>query len=92
VSPESDPPGLSFAFSISMGVRKGDTVLRDRLNHVLARRRPEIERILDQYGVPRLPLPGEAARGRDSAGAVDGAQRNTLPEATENPLRLSCRD
>jgi mxaJ protein len=67
VSPEADPPGVRFAFAISVGVRKGDTLLRDELNAVLARRRPEIERILDEYGVPRAP--SSAARPEDGASA-----------------------
>jgi mxaJ protein len=56
VTPEVDPPGLPFTFSISMGVRKGNSVLRDEVDGVLQRRRPEIERILREYGVPQLEL------------------------------------
>jgi mxaJ protein len=41
-------------FSISMGVRKGDEALRATLDSILARRRLEVERILDEYGVPRV--------------------------------------
>src|SRR5438477_1416011 len=32
VSPEIDPPFLPFVFDISMGVRRGDTALRERLD------------------------------------------------------------
>jgi mxaJ protein len=56
VIPEVDPPGLPFTFSISMGVRKDNSVLRDEVDAVLQRRRPEIERILREYGVPQLEL------------------------------------
>jgi mxaJ protein len=56
VTPEVDPPGLPFTFSISMGVRKGNSVLRDEVDGALQRRRPEIERILREYGVPQLEL------------------------------------
>jgi mxaJ protein len=56
VRPEDDPPGLRYAFNISMGVRRQDKEFRDELNAVLERTRPEIERILDEYGVPRLPI------------------------------------
>ena len=38
VHPESEPPGLPFTFEISIGVRKGNTALRDSLQQVLARR------------------------------------------------------
>jgi len=37
-----------------MGVRKGNTALRDELNDFIARRQPDIDRILDAYGVPRV--------------------------------------
>jgi mxaJ protein len=54
VSPQIDLPFLPFVFDISMGVRRGDDALRDRLNDLLARRKPDIDRILDEYGVPRV--------------------------------------
>lgn len=44
-----------FAFAIAMGVRRGDRALRDRLDDFIARRQPELDRILADYGVPRLP-------------------------------------
>jgi quinoprotein dehydrogenase-associated probable ABC transporter substrate-binding protein len=54
VSPQIDLPFLPFVFDISMGVRRGDNALRDELNTIIARRKGEIDRILDQYGVPRV--------------------------------------
>lgn len=50
------PPdgALGFEFSISMGVRKEDQALRATLDGILERRRAEIERILDDYSVPRV--------------------------------------
>jgi mxaJ protein len=54
VSPSADPPALRFTFAIAMGVRKGDTALRDELNGILERRRGEIRAILMAYGVPLL--------------------------------------
>jgi mxaJ protein len=54
VSPQIDLPFLPFVFDISMGVRRGDVALHDRLDRELERRRDDIERILDQYGVPRV--------------------------------------
>jgi mxaJ protein len=54
VSPPFDPPGLPFTYAISMGVRKSDRQLRDRLNAALQHHRGEIERILKSYGVPEL--------------------------------------
>jgi mxaJ protein len=46
---------LPFAFSIAMGVRKGDRAMKATLDDFLLRRAAEIGRILDDYAVPRLP-------------------------------------
>jgi mxaJ protein len=62
-TPSFDSPGLPLAFSISMGVRKGDVERRDQLDHVLAQHRREIEAILRSYGVPLLPI---APNGRSA--------------------------
>ena len=52
VSPRSDPPALHYDFDIALAVRPSDAALRDELDAVLARRRPEIRRILTDYGIP----------------------------------------
>jgi mxaJ protein len=54
VSPRIDLPFLPFVYDISMGVRRGDDELLARLEQFLERRRPDIERILEEYGVPRV--------------------------------------
>lgn len=54
VSPQIDQPFLPFVFDISMGVRRGDQELRDRVEQILEKRRPEIDRILEDYRVPRV--------------------------------------
>jgi len=57
VSPTSDGPAVPLAFDISMGVRRGDPAsraLRDTLDAILTRRRADVARILDAYGVPRV--------------------------------------
>lgn len=56
ISPEVDPPALPFTFAIAMGVRKGNTALRDELENVIEKRQDEINAILDRYGVPRLEM------------------------------------
>jgi mxaJ protein len=61
-TPAFDPPGLPLTFAISMGVRKGDTDLRERLNQVLHEHRSAIDKILRSYGVPLLPLGEESTR------------------------------
>lgn len=40
-------------FEISLGVRRGDGGLRDELDQILFQKRPEVEALLDRYGVPR---------------------------------------
>lgn len=54
VSPQIDLPFLPFVYDISMAVRRTDTGLRDELDEILVRRKPEIEALLDRYGVPRV--------------------------------------
>jgi quinoprotein dehydrogenase-associated probable ABC transporter substrate-binding protein len=62
VPPPTDLPLLPFVYDISMGVRRGDEALRVELDAVLERTRPEIDGILDAFGVPRLAAvkPGPA--------------------------------
>jgi mxaJ protein len=52
--PAPDVAGLPFEYSIAMGVRRGDPLLRERLNDFIRRRQGEIDRILTQYAVPRV--------------------------------------
>ena len=63
VAPEVDGPFLPLVFDISMGVRRGDHTLRKALEWVIHRVRPQIDSLLEAYGVPRVetatraPLP-----------------------------------
>ncbi len=59
VSPQIDLPFLPFVFDISMGVRRGNDVLREQLNAIIERRRPEIDLILADYAVPRVDIARE---------------------------------
>ena len=63
VSPAYDPPGLRFAFDISLGVRPGDNDLKQRLETVLDRRRAGIDSLLAEFGFP-LASPDSAPNGR----------------------------
>jgi mxaJ protein len=54
VTPRQDSPTLPFVFDIAMGVRRGDAALRDELNEFIARRATDINRVLDDYNVPRV--------------------------------------
>jgi len=56
--------GNRFAFDISMGVRKGNNALKEKLEAALARRHDEIERVLREFGVPILPVAEEKPHGK----------------------------
>jgi mxaJ protein len=49
---------LALTFTVSLGVRRDDQALRDRLDRVIVRRQRRIDALLDHYGIPRLPLGG----------------------------------
>ena len=51
---DADPqqPGLAFAYAMALGVRKADAELRATLQGVLERRHADIEKILNDYGIP----------------------------------------
>jgi quinoprotein dehydrogenase-associated probable ABC transporter substrate-binding protein len=50
-----------FQFSISMGVRKGEHILRDQLNTFIDQHRSEVSSLLRSYGVPLIELPVPAS-------------------------------
>ena len=54
VSPRIDLPFLPFVYDISMGVRRDDEELKERLEEVLDRRADDIREILKEYGVPLI--------------------------------------
>ncbi len=62
VLPLASEPGLPLAFDISLGVRHGDHEWKETLDTLLARHRREIVAILEEFGVPLLPLDDEVAQ------------------------------
>jgi quinoprotein dehydrogenase-associated probable ABC transporter substrate-binding protein len=54
VSPQIDLPFLPFVYDISMGVRRGDDAFKEELEAIIERKHAEIEKILDEYGVPKI--------------------------------------
>jgi mxaJ protein len=54
VSPQRDSASLPFVFDISMGVRRDDLALARELDEFIARRRTDIDDILNRYGIPRV--------------------------------------
>ncbi len=49
-------PATPFTFEFSMGVREGDKALKADLEQALSKRQAEIKKVLEDYGVPLLPL------------------------------------
>jgi len=83
VSPLITDVGLQMLQTLTIGVRPGDEVFRDRLNIALAQRWKEIQAVFGPYGVPLLPLPQPLAPEASQANPLRiGA---VLPIATGNP-------
>ncbi len=61
VEPSQEVHPLQFAFDMSMGVRRTDESLRQRLEGVLKRRRGDIRNILQSRDVPMVDSDGPAA-------------------------------
>ncbi len=57
VRPEVDAGQWPMAFDVSIGVRKGDRELRDRLDASLVRHAPEVRSLLADYHVPVTARP-----------------------------------
>lgn len=53
VTPEIDLPYLPFVYDISVGVRRGEDDLKNQIDDILARRKGDVDRILDSFHVPR---------------------------------------
>ncbi len=61
--PDSDAvTGKQFAFDQAMGVRRSDRELLSKLNDFIDQHRADITKILDEYGVPLAPTPGNGTR------------------------------
>jgi mxaJ protein len=77
--PLADDPTLPMTFEFSMGVQKGNQALKKQLEEAIDRRRDEITKILDDYGVPLLPLKPAKAAGEgqpDKAGVQPKAHKH----------------
>lgn len=55
IAAERDGPLLPLTYDISLGLRHGDRAFRKEIEGAMERHRAEIGRILDEYGVPRMP-------------------------------------
>ena len=74
--------GMPFAFDMAMGVRRRDRELRDSLQRVIERKRPEIEAILRDYAVPLLPVAADSGRA-----ATSPAKDTPAPAKQPSPSR-----
>jgi quinoprotein dehydrogenase-associated probable ABC transporter substrate-binding protein len=52
VSPVVDSTGLPFVFEMAMGVRRGQDAFKSELEAILDRRHADIQKILEEYGIP----------------------------------------
>jgi mxaJ protein len=52
---------IPFAFSMGFGVRRRDSEFKDSLQKFIDAKRPEIQALLESYGIPLLPLPGDSS-------------------------------
>lgn len=66
-------PALPLRFGIALGLRRGDSVLRGRLETALARRRNEIDAVLERYGIPTVAA--EHAQGEGGHPHREGGSR-----------------
>lgn len=73
LSPLPDERVVPMTFEFSMGVRKGNQALKQKLEEALDRRRAEVTKVLDDFGVPLLPLkpPGPPTEKRGSGKGPD---------------------
>jgi mxaJ protein len=66
VIPLNNELGLKFDYQIAMAVRHPDNAWKKQINGLIEQNRTKIEQILDDYGVPRLPLlPAESREDDD---------------------------
>jgi mxaJ protein len=88
LTPEIDagPSLLQLSRILTIGVRTHDEALRDDLNRALARRWDDVQAVLDEYAVPRFPVPqpvdSDELRDATRVGVVFPARTNApLPNA-----------
>jgi mxaJ protein len=71
LAPLSDDPTIPMTFEFSMGVQKGNQALKQQLEGALDRHQAEITKILDDYGIPLLPLKPVPATGQSGPPAKE---------------------
>lgn len=60
---------IPFAYSMGMATRRAERAFRDSLQQFLDTKGPEIQAILEQFGIPLLPLTTDQERGEGAGPA-----------------------
>jgi mxaJ protein len=77
LAPLADDPTIPMTYEFSMGVQKGNEALKKQLEEALDRRQTEIAQILNDYGIPLLPLrPAGQAGSPDKKPEPPGAHKH----------------
>jgi mxaJ protein len=77
--PLEDEPEVPLSFDISMGVKKGDVALKNRLEAAIDRRQAEIRTILEEYGVPLIPAHAPQPAQQAGPQTIDPANKTSNP-------------
>ena len=83
--PLADEAGVPLSFDISMGVKKGNTAFKSELEAAIDRRGNDIKAILEEYGVPLMPVHAQA----QAPGAAQAAPPVPPPDAAAAPAASS---
>lgn len=67
VRPALDDGQWPMTYSIAMGVRKGQTLLKSKIEEIVRKEQPAIERILADYDVPLVSAPAQIAQMGNAA-------------------------
>lgn len=81
VTADSQQPTAAFQFEMAVSVRPGDDNLLEELQQALDRRQPEIQAILQTYGVPLL---AKTAARTPLAGVGAGVTLGSMAETRRN--------
>jgi quinoprotein dehydrogenase-associated probable ABC transporter substrate-binding protein len=60
---------IPFIFSMGLGTRRRERAFKDSLQKFLDTQAPQIQDLLQQYGIPLLPLPADSTREGNPPGA-----------------------
>lgn len=63
--PMKSSPAMKFDYSMAMGVRYGDNVRKAQLNELISKNQQKINKILESYHVPLLPIPAKKEHKED---------------------------